>query len=168
MKPALPPFAALAAALVAVAPARADVVSPPPTNCPGGTDPETCHGPPYCAPHLCVADADCKGAGVCKSASFCVSSIHCSGGWGGPHPPVQSVSGVCSGTCADGATCSTLKVCMSSTPTRPAPSSPSAASSSGAKASGGSCNVAGSPGGEGAWLAALAAAAAALRRRRTR
>jgi MYXO-CTERM domain-containing protein len=163
MRRALFLLAALGAALLAPAPARADVVSPPPKNCPNGTDPETCHGPPHCAPHLCASDADCKGAGVCKSASFCVSSINCGGGWH-PSQPVQSVSGVCTGTCPSGETCSTLKVCMGSA--APLPSAPPASTAK--PSSGGSCGVAPGPAGAGAWLAALAAAAACARRRSRR
>jgi MYXO-CTERM domain-containing protein len=71
---------------------------------------------------------------------------------------------VCSGACADGAQCSTLKVCMSS---GSASSGSGKASSGGSETFGGcSCDVGGSVAEPGAWPAVLAALAGMARLRR--
>ncbi len=106
--------------------ARADVVSPPPERCPGGSKPvEFCHGPPTCRALTCETDADCSGGMVCRDARICTTEYCCSGrccgGGCGSEPTVYThVFGPCdsSGGCADfGAACTMQKVCVRGTST---------------------------------------------------
>ncbi|MCB9638382.1 MAG: hypothetical protein H6727_05660 [Myxococcales bacterium] len=53
-------------------PVRADVVMPPPTDCPDGTNPTFSHAGSYCEPSICKTDADCTGGKVCRSYALCV------------------------------------------------------------------------------------------------
>src|SRR5262245_24717666 len=86
--------------------ARADVVSPPPADCPEGTEPVTCHSGPHCRTLICATNTDCEGGLVCMDRALCVAA-----------PSMydeQSAASACpdGGACDAGATCSTLKVCV--------------------------------------------------------
>lgn len=98
--------------------ARADVVQPEPTDCPPGSEGQTCHGGPYCgvAPP-CSSSTACKGGMTCQLAHLCITQHDC-WSWGGPNY-VDSVKGTCAGgaACSVG-TCKTYQVCM---PTAPRP-----------------------------------------------
>jgi MYXO-CTERM domain-containing protein len=164
---------AASALLAAPRPVFADVVSPPPTSCPDGSEPATCHGGPHCRPRLCSTSAEC-GGGVCQDVSYCVKTISCAGKIPPDADPSQfnqdAVEKVCTGSCTGGAPCKSLKVCVS-------PGSSSASSGGGAGAGGGDgnpvsfggcgCRAAGDSAGEALVAAALAAALGiAVRRRR--
>lgn len=103
----------VAAALLASAPASADVLSEPPQNCPEGSLGQPCHGPPRCAPLPCTSDADCKGGGTCKEKQLCTEQINCSGGWIDA-PTVTHVASTCdaAGACPLGGTCTKTLVCV--------------------------------------------------------
>ncbi|MBX3274726.1 MAG: hypothetical protein KF729_30950 [Sandaracinaceae bacterium] len=95
--------------------ARADVVGPPPTDCPLGARGSTCHGMEYCSPRSCTTGADCAGGEICQSRDLCVTSRSCGGRLepdAGPPPPVTVVLGECSGgACGTGA-CESRMVCV--------------------------------------------------------
>ena len=96
--------------------AGADVIGPPPTNCPAGTKAESCHGGPHCKPEVCVNDASCKLGKSCQAQQYCIHTINCGGGYGTKYVDVAK------GTCPGGApckvgTCKTVKVCMAKAPT---------------------------------------------------
>lgn len=105
------PAVVAAAALVWGAPALGDVVGPPPSSCPNGAEPESCHGGAYCPPWRCAGDHECTGGRTCEERDLCVSRIDC-GGRGGPWL-VDDVEGPCTGgtTCDTGA-CQTMYVCV--------------------------------------------------------
>ncbi|MDI1451750.1 MYXO-CTERM sorting domain-containing protein [Polyangium sp. 6x1] len=108
-----------AAALLAAAPASADVLSDPPTDCTEGSVGSLCHGPPHCAPLSCATDADCEGGGTCVEKQLCIEQIGCSGGWvGDGAPPAETnVTSACdaAGACPMGGTCTPTKVCIGGT-----------------------------------------------------
>lgn len=114
------PFAALAVSFaLALSPtvARADVVSPPPTDCPDGTKGQSCHGGSFCQADTCTTDADCGSGKVCQARSLCAGTIGC-GGFLPPDatPPHEPTAGpVCSTSadCDSGKTCATQSVCVS-------------------------------------------------------
>jgi hypothetical protein len=79
-----------AAVWLAVAPsvAGADVVMPPPAECPRGAIGATSHAGPHCAPTTCTVDAECtemeRGAPLeCVEAGLCVATREGFGGWSG-------------------------------------------------------------------------------------
>ena len=117
-------------ALVFVTPARADVVGPPPDDCPEGTEGATCHGGPYCSPVECTSDAECGNGETCKDKPLCVSTISCAGLLPPDANPMDyertKIESPCptGNECTQGATCKTQKVCV------PAASSSGSASSS--------------------------------------
>jgi MYXO-CTERM domain-containing protein len=95
--------------------ARADVVRPPPRNCPDGAHGESGHAGPYCTPSPCVADGDCGGFGrgfVCVEISLCVNVVEYTD-WSGQTYTRDEVVGVCGpgGSCTAPATCDTGKKC---------------------------------------------------------
>ena len=154
--------------------ARADVVGPPPSVCPEGASPTSCHGGPLCAPLACDETADCAGGTVCKEQPFCVTTVSC----GGLIPPDADIHdydrkdarSTCPNgdECTGGATCESVKVCL-----LPWEGTTSAASSGGTPASSGgcSCRVPGvTRNGRASAIAALVAiaAGAALLSRRAR
>lgn len=120
-------------ALAFVTPARADVVGPPPAECPAGTEGASCHGGPYCRPVGCAGGVECASGETCREVPFCVATILCAG----LLPPDadladyerSNVVGSCAngGTCAQDATCKTLQVCV------PVSASTVSASSSGSE-----------------------------------
>ncbi len=111
---------ALAVSLLS-ARASADAVPPPSTDCPAGSQGDSCHGGAYCAPATCTKSSDCTDGAVCQPTSLCVAEIGCYGGvvvgdGGSSTFPEQNVLGPCSdGACGGdaGATCTSLSVCVS-------------------------------------------------------
>lgn len=155
--------------VVFAAPARADVIGAPPTDCPSGTVGSSTHSGPYCAPATCHNDMDCTGGATCQPMAICVAQQPCGGnssfvdvglypdGGAIPACTVEAVHGYCGvgAICAMGGMCQTRMVCY-------AP--PSAPTTSG----GCHCSV-GAPAASGlavAGLAALAVVIGARRRRR--
>jgi hypothetical protein len=164
-----------------IRPAHADVVSPPPTDCPAGSEGNTCHGGPYCRPLICATDADCSDGKVCKDTSLCVSTINCAGLLPPDADPSQfdtdKVDVACpnGNECTGGATCKSLKVCVaSSTGTTGSSGTSTGGTSTGGASSGGeeiggcSCGLVGRAGGVGAGALAILAAGASVLRRRQR
>ncbi|MDC3954948.1 hypothetical protein [Polyangium jinanense] len=150
-------------ALAFVTPARADVVGPPPDECPEGTEGGSCHGGPYCRPIECTSDAECGNGETCKDQPLCVSTISCVGLLPPDASPMDfetpKIEALCpnGNECMQGATCKTQKVCVS------------AASSSDGNDSGCGCRLASSGSFEaslGALALGLGAAAFARRRQR--
>ncbi len=92
--------------------AWADALSPPPDDCPVGTQGEICHGPSHCRARACTDDSGCGGGMTCEERALCVDSINCGGGWG-PPSMVETITDSCSGsaTCERGE-CRTLRVCV--------------------------------------------------------
>ena len=129
------------ASLLVASVAAADVVMPPPSTCPEGSQGATCHGGPHCVPSKCASDAECKSGEVCQDRQLCVNPINCAGGWSDPDaaPPMSpDVRGPCNaGACAEGA-CNTYKVCV-----------PGSGSGSGSGSGGGSGSGSGSGGSSG-------------------
>ncbi|MAC25779.1 MAG: hypothetical protein CMN31_29205 [Sandaracinus sp.] len=105
-------FAALLALALAPA-AHADVVGPPPDDCPAGSTPESCHGGPYCAPSRCETDADCADGTVCEARDLCLSTVSCAGLLPPDVDPAEfdrdAVSTDC-GSCEAG--CAPIAVCV--------------------------------------------------------
>lgn len=92
--------------------ASADVVSPPPTDCPEGSEGESSHGGPYCAPTDCgFSGTACEAGSTCATRPLCIVESK-SVSRGGTNT-VKHVVGPCgaNGACAKG-TCSTLSVCV--------------------------------------------------------
>ncbi len=138
--------------------ALADVVGPPPTDCPTGSHGASCHGGAYCAPVTCVDSSSCTNGTTCLEVKWCIGQISCAGRWpfDAARPLTDTFEGSCEGggTCTKG-TCKTIKVC-----TVPGGSSPGR---------GCSCSIASrtspsdrAPG----WLVPVLAALLFLRRRR--
>ncbi|HJL17774.1 MAG TPA: hypothetical protein RMH99_19065 [Sandaracinaceae bacterium LLY-WYZ-13_1] len=116
---------ALAALVAAPAPVFADVVSPPPTDCPEGSGPvDFCHGPPTCSASTCATDEDCAGELVCRDRDLCTLEHCCSGrccamDCGSPPTKYTHVEGPCGagGTCDGfGASCTSIRVCVRPSP----------------------------------------------------
>lgn len=93
--------------------ARADVVDEPPPNCPAGTQANTCHSGPFCAPIKCSTDAECTGGATCQDTKGCIGSIDCGGGDSMP-VPTPTLSALCpdSSICGPGETCEAIKLCL--------------------------------------------------------
>ena len=91
--------------------AQADVVPPPATNCPVGSQGSTCHGGAYCAPKKCTDYASCPAGQTCQQVKFCIVSKNCTGGYGTVY--ADEVVASCEGgvPCAKG-TCQSLVVCL--------------------------------------------------------
>jgi len=178
-------FVALVGGVAGVA--RADVVMPPPASCPPGSQPQSSHAGPLCAPAAdCHADAECTGGTRCVAVQHCVESRQC-GGWssGNPNCHVETVAGDCGagGACASG-TCRERHVCTAGAtppPTTPPPSTPPPSTPPSppppstqppAQAHDDDCSVGGSAGRAlplgGLIAGALAVALATARRRRAR
>ncbi|MDI3282700.1 hypothetical protein [Polyangium sp. 15x6] len=154
-------------ALAFVTSARADVVGPPPDDCPEGTEGATCHGGPYCSPIECTSDAECGNGETCKAQPLCVSTIGCAGLLPPDASPMDfertKIEALCpnGNECTQGATCKTQKVCV--------PAASSSGSLSSADGSGCGCRLAPSGSFEaslGALALGLGAAAFARRRQR--
>jgi hypothetical protein len=127
--------------------ARADVVMPPPDECPDGTTPATGHCGPHCEPIACESTADCA-EGSCTSVRVCVETLVCAGQVEPDADLSQyerpSVLETCeSGTCAQGE-CQTLKICTTgSGPTSISTGGAAATGSSNSDSGGCSCNLGG-------------------------
>jgi hypothetical protein len=161
--------------LTLTAAARADVVPPPPTDCPDGTQPWSGHGGPLCVPHDCGGEAGpCQDdAGVCQSRSYCIEVVTMSRSGAGTY---NAVRGLCptSGSC-DAGTCQPVQVCA-----QPIPSIPDGGASDGSTTgvgqpsaksdSGCGCRFAARGSMRGAWVAMLVTGALLLRlgKRRSR
>jgi MYXO-CTERM domain-containing protein len=106
-------LAALAVGLLWAASAQADVVRPPPQDCPVGSIGQTGHGGPYCAAARCSASAPCR-TGVCQQTKLCLLMRTMGGGRRiEPRPPVETVTGSCAGNkkCSVGK-CESVRVCV--------------------------------------------------------
>ncbi len=135
--------------------AGADVVGPPPTDCPDGTEGDSCHGGAFCSPKRCTDTAACAAGTSCQEVKLCIAPINC--GSHGMTSFVDSVKGSCpSGTCVEG-TCRPVSVCMAgaSAPGRGCSCAVAAAPDRGRSGAAGGC----------AALLSLLAAAALLSRR---
>jgi hypothetical protein len=101
-------------ALLAVTPARADVVPPPPEDCPDGSDGATCHWGGFCAARTCSEADPCEAGMTCRELALCIETVDC-GGWG--HHPTDIVRASCEGGvgCRQGA-CQNVRVCSETTP----------------------------------------------------
>jgi hypothetical protein len=90
--------------------AAADVVSPPPTDCPPGTTAATNHAGPHCSPASCKDGKSCSAGEVCATELLCwVESVYANRT--GEHR-VEVVRGPCrNGQCSEG-TCRAERVCM--------------------------------------------------------
>ena len=101
--------------------ASADVVSPPPESCPGGSTPNSCHGGPYCAVSGCLNDGACKDGFTCQQLRLCIGEVSCVGmwnpEWGDPPGPEDKVTGSCAEAqaCGEG-TCQIIAVCAPPVP----------------------------------------------------
>lgn len=160
------------------APARADVVGPPPALCPDGSLATACHGGPFCSPEKCLSNGQCNSGQVCKTLAYCVEKIGC-GGFvepdADPHAnDLNNVKRFCPNgdECTNGATCEMLEVCVApDTGTGGSASTGGGASTSGGAVDSGGCSCR-TPGlardRDGAVAAGLAALAAALLLRKKR
>lgn len=109
------PLAVLSIASLSPHGARADVVDPPPENCPAGTNPGSSHSGPICSPRpACMSDVMCGGGEACEEVRLCVVQRPC----GGLLPPdagpcfIDHAVGFCGadGSCGEG-TCVIRDVC---------------------------------------------------------
>ena len=150
------------AVLLSPASAGADAVSPPPDDCPAGSEGTASHCGAYCRPIACNDDSDCDDGKSCLEQSLCIYQIEgpC-GGWIPQDAGVEYYDAV-NGICSDGAACNSgqcqaIKVCAAAGTT----------GSSGGPVTveqGCGCELLGSQGaGSGRWLLLAAAIAVALR-----
>ena len=168
--------------------ARADAIGPPPSSCPPGGVPMSCHGGPYCSPETCASDADCAPGTLCRDVSVCVGSVVCAG-LVGPGEDLEqyrrfAVEGTCGQGDCSGSRCTVRPLCVPAdrapdggvlprggTGARPVPPQPIGGGGGGGGAMRGNCTV--QTGGRGAPCApgavlGLAAIALARRARRER
>ena len=154
--------------------ARADVVMPPPDECPDGTTPATGHCGPHCEPIACESTEDCT-EGTCTTVRVCVQTLVCAGQVEPDADLSQyerpSVLETCeSGTCAQGE-CQTLQICTKGSGPTSGSTGGAAASDAAASDSGGcGCSTAGSRSTLPvlSWLPMLAAVVALGRRKSRR
>lgn len=99
------------------APAFADVVMPPPSQCPEGSKPTTSHAGPTCEPTTCKKDKDCKSGQRCVSWPLCVEKRR---GYSHGFPfTVMHATAVCpKNTCAKGS-CQKAMRCVSASKAKP-------------------------------------------------
>ena len=114
--PRLVMLVALGAVFIMTVPAEADVVGPPPTNCPDGTEPMSSHQGAYCHPMRCSTNADCDRGGVCAETSLCLGKREI---WYRYTPPEKNPPThyeIAEGTCPNGACskgiCTKANFCM--------------------------------------------------------
>ncbi|MGC4113998.1 MAG: hypothetical protein QM765_04930 [Myxococcales bacterium] len=104
---------AVVAALLTLAPGlvRADVLGPPPTNCPAGAKGRTSHSGPHCVPATC--ENGCEAGFACKPTDLCIAQRQ--GATRVGRYTFETVRGPCGAnrTCAEG-TCETREVCVPS------------------------------------------------------
>jgi hypothetical protein len=99
------------ALVVAASPARADVVSPPPEQCPAGSEGIDCHGRPTCRIRRCNENTDCGDGEACQRRNLCVTVQNCGGESG--EPRYDHVTGECrDGSCAEGDCNRRASVCV--------------------------------------------------------
>ena len=76
----LVPVVLMLSVMLGVVRAQADVVGPPPTNCPPGSTPSSSHSGPLCAPTgACMTNADCTMGATCMEAFQCIETRSCGG-----------------------------------------------------------------------------------------
>ncbi len=98
--------------------ARADVVGPPPDDCPEGSEGATCHGGPFCRARGCMSDSDCDTGTTCKELPLCTGKIGCAGNIPPDADPndftQDKIEGPCpnGNECTAGSTCVKQKVCV--------------------------------------------------------
>ena len=116
--PWLVPLRGAAAALVLMlsgGEARADVVGPPPRDCPVGSSGDACHGGPFCRPNTCLNDDECSEGQTCQDAKACIGGIVCGGLEGGGDPPIATYEGSCEQSgCKGNIECQAIKQCLPS------------------------------------------------------
>ncbi len=100
--------------------AWADVVGPPPEDCPAGTRPMSSHCGPHCIADTCSNDSECNDGESCVERSLCIYQYQ---GPCGNHPPDaattthDAVAAACpNGNACDKGTCETLDVCSAPIP----------------------------------------------------
>ncbi|MEZ4323129.1 MAG: hypothetical protein R3F61_37025 [Myxococcota bacterium] len=101
--------------------ALADVVGPPPDDCPPGASGTSSHGGPYCVPSTC--DGTCEEGGTCEPAGLCVleETREC-GGMQDPENPCTYLHREARGTCqtqddcTGGTTCEIADRCVTAGP----------------------------------------------------
>ena len=102
-------MAALAVSVVGFD-ARADVVEPPPEDCPPGTYADSNHGGPHCAAGYCPDAGACPEDMPCQPTDFCVEETYVvtmSGAF-----TLEAVVGACpDGQTCDAGVCQRLDVC---------------------------------------------------------
>jgi hypothetical protein len=98
--------------LATASPAAADVVGPPPDNCPNGSYPDSSHAGPTCWPTVCTSNNECTSGEVCVERALCIEPVQ---GWGrGGQFTLDHAVTSCdgSGVCPPGASCMTNHRCM--------------------------------------------------------
>jgi hypothetical protein len=89
--------------------ARADMIMPPPKDCPAGSKGTSTHAGPHCAPVACRRAEDCGDGQRCRGVRLCVAERTYQNRAG--HQMTRVIEGTCpDGKCATG-TCRTLRVC---------------------------------------------------------
>src|SRR5512141_1015376 len=104
--------------------ARADMVQPPPENCPPGTHGASTHAGQYCQPRPCSETGACAAGTICSVGHLCVSERKYTNMTG--TGTVSAVEGSCEdGVCLRG-DCRALRVCLPLTDAaaRPTPKAP--------------------------------------------
>lgn len=106
---------ALASMLVAIAcsaVARADVVPPPPSDCPDGSTGQSSHIGPYCSPLLCDNDQQCLDGTTCRTLKLCIEVILVEDWWSDVTISIETVVASCENDvpCPRGE-CLSLQVC---------------------------------------------------------
>lgn len=101
--------------LLVVNVSHGDVLSPPPKDCPAGTQASSCHGPGLCFPLKCQTDADCGPNMRCLGQQLCLEKINCGGGYSPKY--VDSARTACPGgaSCMAGS-CTMVRVCLPKPP----------------------------------------------------
>jgi hypothetical protein len=90
--------------------AEADMVSPPPTDCPAGTIGATNHAGPHCLPQSCGEGKACPAGQVCATQELC-RVVRVFMNRTGDHQE-EVIAGACvNGQCPEG-TCRTERVCV--------------------------------------------------------
>ena len=108
--------ALVVAAALTTGVARADVLVPPPKDCPPGTFASSCHGPGLCFPLVCQTDAHCGAGKACLPYQLCIKKVNCGGGYSPKY--IDTAHFACPGgaSCKSG-TCTKVKVCLPRPPT---------------------------------------------------
>lgn len=102
-------FCSLAALGSSTRAVRADMVAPPPAECPAGTKATTGHAGPHCAPRTCETSEQCADGLECTVLRLCVAERQYRS-MGGPGT-TSVIEGPCpDGMCASGQ-CRSLRVC---------------------------------------------------------